>query len=117
MAPNKFIHAPIVTTNYPDSRRIFIAKGHESSMTNVYLCCIHFGLELAPADDPDDAPQARSSGLSSASDKHCRTSLSIAEGIVRSGSHYRSGRFHDRLKFKSPEASAVGREAEEDWSR
>jgi hypothetical protein len=79
MAPNKVIHAPIVTTNYPNSRRIFIAKGHESSMTNVYLCCIHFGRELAPADDPDDAPQARRSTIG----KHRRTSPS-ADGIVRS---------------------------------
>ena len=63
MTPNKVIHAPIVTTNYPNNRRIFIAKGHESSMTKVSP---HFGLELAS----DDAPQARPSGLSSAIDKH-----------------------------------------------
>ena len=41
------------------------------------------------------------------------------EGIVskRKGSPYRSGRSHDWLKFKNPEAPAVKREAEEDWSR
>ena len=41
------------------------------------------------------------------------------EGIVskRLGSTYRSGRSPDWLKFKNPEASAVKREAEEDWSR
>ena len=39
------------------------------------------------------------------------------EGIVskRLGSPYRSGRTKDWLKFKSPEAPAVKREAEEDW--
>ena len=38
------------------------------------------------------------------------------EGIVskRLGSRYRSGRTSDRLKFKSPAAPAVQREAEED---
>ena len=42
-----------------------------------------------------------------------------AEGIVskRLGSRYRSGRSPDWLKFKNPEAPAVRREAEEDWSR
>ena len=42
-----------------------------------------------------------------------------AEGIVskRLGSRYRSGRSPDWLKFKSPEAPAVKREAEEDWGR
>ena len=41
------------------------------------------------------------------------------EGIVskRLGSRYRSGRSPDWLKFKNPEAPAVKREAEEDWSR
>jgi hypothetical protein len=41
------------------------------------------------------------------------------EGIVskRIGSRYRSGRSKDWLKFKNPEASAVKREAEEDWTR
>ena len=41
------------------------------------------------------------------------------EGIVskRLGSTYRSGRSLDWLKFKNPEAPAVKREAEEDWSR
>jgi len=41
------------------------------------------------------------------------------EGIVskRLGSYYRSGRTWDWLKFKNPEAPAVGREAEEDWGR
>jgi bifunctional non-homologous end joining protein LigD len=40
------------------------------------------------------------------------------EGIVskRLGSRYRSGRTSDWLKFKNPEAPAVRREAEEDWS-
>ena len=40
------------------------------------------------------------------------------EGIVskRLGSRYRSGRSKDWLKFKNPEAPAVKREAEEDWS-
>ena len=40
------------------------------------------------------------------------------EGIVskRLGSRYRSGRSPDWLKFKNPEAPAVKREAEEDWS-
>jgi bifunctional non-homologous end joining protein LigD len=39
------------------------------------------------------------------------------EGIVskRLGSHYRSGRSPDWLKFKNPDAPAVKREAEEDW--
>jgi bifunctional non-homologous end joining protein LigD len=39
------------------------------------------------------------------------------EGIVskRLGSHYRSGRSPDWLKFKNPDAPAVRREAEEDW--
>jgi ATP-dependent DNA ligase len=39
------------------------------------------------------------------------------EGIVskRLGSRYRSGRSPDWLKMKNPEASAVKREAEEDW--
>ena len=42
----------------------------------------------------------------------------ILEGIVskRLGSPYRSGRSKDWLKFKNPEAPAVKREAEEDWS-
>ena len=42
-----------------------------------------------------------------------------AEGIVskRLGSHYRSGRSPDWLKFKNPQAPAVKREAEEDWGR
>jgi len=41
-----------------------------------------------------------------------------AEGIVskRLGSRYRSGRSPDWLKFENPEAPAVKREAEEDWS-
>jgi bifunctional non-homologous end joining protein LigD len=41
------------------------------------------------------------------------------EGIVskRLGSHYRSGRSPDWLKFKNPEAPAVKREAEEDCGR
>ena len=41
------------------------------------------------------------------------------EGIVskRLGSHYRSGRSLDWLKFKNPSAPAVKREAEEDWGR
>src|SRR3954453_16832851 len=41
------------------------------------------------------------------------------EGIVskRQGSRYRSGRSPDWLKFKKPEAPAVKREAEEDWSK
>jgi hypothetical protein len=41
------------------------------------------------------------------------------EGIVskRLGSRYRSGRSKDWLKFKNPEAPAVKREAEEDWSK
>jgi ATP-dependent DNA ligase len=41
------------------------------------------------------------------------------EGIVskRLGSRYRSGRSPDWLKFKNPEAPAVKREAEEDWTR
>jgi bifunctional non-homologous end joining protein LigD len=40
------------------------------------------------------------------------------EGLVskRLGSRYRSGRSPDWLKFKNPEAPAVKREAEEDWS-
>jgi bifunctional non-homologous end joining protein LigD len=40
------------------------------------------------------------------------------EGIVskRLGSRYRSGRSPDWLKMKNPEAPAVKREAEEDWS-
>jgi hypothetical protein len=44
----------------------------------------------------------------------CRMGL---EGIVskRLGSHYRSGRSSDWLKFKNPAAPAVQREAEEDW--
>jgi bifunctional non-homologous end joining protein LigD len=39
------------------------------------------------------------------------------EGIVskRLGSRYTSGRCHDWLKFKNPEAPAVRREAEEEW--
>ena len=41
------------------------------------------------------------------------------EGIVskRLGSRYRSGRSPEWLKFKNPEASAVRREAEEDWGQ
>jgi bifunctional non-homologous end joining protein LigD len=41
------------------------------------------------------------------------------EGIVskRLGSRYRSGRSHDWIKSKNPAASAVKREAEEDWTR
>ena len=41
------------------------------------------------------------------------------EGIVskRKDSMYRSGRSPDWLKMKNPEALAVKREAEEDWSR
>jgi hypothetical protein len=40
------------------------------------------------------------------------------EGIVskRLGSRYRSGRSHDWLKFKNPQAPAVKREAEEYWA-
>ena len=39
------------------------------------------------------------------------------EGIIskRLGSRYRSGRSKDWLKFKNPEATAVKREAEEEW--
>jgi ATP-dependent DNA ligase len=33
----------------------------------------------------------------------------------RPGSRYRSGRSPDWLKMKNPKASAVKREAEEDW--
>ena len=42
-----------------------------------------------------------------------------SRGIVskRLGSRYRSGRSPDGLKFKNPEAPAVRREAEEDWSK
>jgi hypothetical protein len=45
----------------------------------------------------------------------CRMGL---EGIIskRLGSRYRSGRSPDWLKFKNPEAPAVKRGAEEDWS-
>jgi bifunctional non-homologous end joining protein LigD len=45
----------------------------------------------------------------------CRMGL---EGIVSKGlgSRYRSGRSPDWLKFKDPEAPAVIRDAEEDWS-
>jgi ATP-dependent DNA ligase len=41
------------------------------------------------------------------------------EGIVskRKDSAYRSGRSPDWLKMKNPEASAVKREAEEDWGK
>jgi len=41
------------------------------------------------------------------------------EGIVpkRTNSPYRSGRSPDWLKMKNPAASAVKREAEEDWGR
>jgi bifunctional non-homologous end joining protein LigD len=41
------------------------------------------------------------------------------EGIVskRIGSRYRSGRSVDWLKFKNPNAPAVRREADEDWSQ
>ena len=41
------------------------------------------------------------------------------EGIVskRKGSAYRSGRSPDWLKMQNPAASAVKREAEEDWGR
>jgi ATP-dependent DNA ligase len=41
------------------------------------------------------------------------------EGIVakRVGSRYRSGRSRDWLKLKNPDAPAVKREAEEDWSK
>jgi hypothetical protein len=41
------------------------------------------------------------------------------EGIVskRLASRYRSGRSPDWLKFKNPDAPAVKREAEEDWTR
>jgi ATP-dependent DNA ligase len=41
------------------------------------------------------------------------------EGIVsnRKDSRYRSGRSPDWIKTKSPNAPAVKREAEEDWSR
>ena len=41
------------------------------------------------------------------------------EGIVskRLGSHYRSGRSPDWLKFKNLSAPAVKHEAEEDWGR
>jgi ATP-dependent DNA ligase len=35
----------------------------------------------------------------------------------RLGSRYRSGRSKDWLKFKNPDAPAVKREAEEDWSK
>jgi ATP-dependent DNA ligase len=35
----------------------------------------------------------------------------------RKDSAYRSGRSPDWLKMKNPEASAVKREAEEDWAR
>jgi hypothetical protein len=85
MAPNKVIHAPIVTTNYPNNRRIFIAKGHESSMTNVYLCCVHFGLELASADDPDVPRRLAHPGSARRSPSIARTLPSMAEGILRSG--------------------------------
>jgi bifunctional non-homologous end joining protein LigD len=46
----------------------------------------------------------------------CKVGL---EGIVskRKDSAYRSGRSADWLKMKNPEASAVKREAEEDWGR
>ena len=41
------------------------------------------------------------------------------EGIVskRVGSPYRSGRSHDWLKSKNPDAPAARREFEEDWAR
>jgi hypothetical protein len=33
------------------------------------------------------------------------------------GSHYRSGRARDWLKFKNPAAPAVKQEAEEEWGK
>jgi bifunctional non-homologous end joining protein LigD len=48
-----------------------------------------------------------------------RHACKCLEGIVskRLGSRYRSGRSKDWLKFKNPDAPAVRREAEEDWSK
>ena len=43
--------------------------------------------------------------------------LSFSVFAQRSGSTYRSGRTSDWLKFKSPNAPAVKREAEEDWGK
>ena len=45
--------------------------------------------------------------------------ITVVEGIVskRKGSPYRSGRSPDWLKMKNPEAPAVKRKAEENWSR
>ena len=75
MAPNKVIHAPIVTTNYPDSRRIFIAKGHESSMTKVYLILGLSWLRAMPLRLAHPGSARRSTSIA-------RTLPSIAEGIV-----------------------------------
>jgi hypothetical protein len=41
--------------------------------------------------------------------------FSGTEVLCKGGSRYRSGRSPDWLKFKSPDAPAVKREAEEDW--
>jgi hypothetical protein len=48
-----------------------------------------------------------------------REPIEVRKAIVskRLGSHYRSGRSPDWLKFKNPEAPAVKRETEEDWGR
>jgi ATP-dependent DNA ligase len=41
----------------------------------------------------------------------------LASGPMRTISPYRSGRSPDWLKMKNPDAPAMTREAEEDWSK
>jgi ATP-dependent DNA ligase len=62
----------------------------------------------------------RGSNLSIVLNEHFEEDGAIGcEGIVskRLGSPYRSGRSAHWVKFKNPNAPAVKREAEEDWSR
>jgi hypothetical protein len=48
---------------------------------------------------------------------HCLGQAVTHSCSKRLGSRYTSGRTKDWLKFKSPDAPAVKREAEEDWGR
>jgi hypothetical protein len=87
-------------------------------MTNVY-CCIHFGLELAPSGRSGRCP-ASSPIRAQLGDRHASPGL---HRLLRSGLFEATGialpiwSVSDWLKFKNPEASTVGRETEEHWSR
>jgi hypothetical protein len=92
MARLFLVHTGFVTAQYHQDHR---GRIHTLNAFGAIVCSIPRGAVFAHA---------------------CKMGL---EGIVskRKDSTYRSGRSPDCLKMKNPEASAVKREAEEDWGR